>query len=58
MQQGFDEGLIEVLVEARGELVSKDALMDRAWPGAIVTDNALQIHISAIRKALGPSEGC
>src|SRR5262249_25337750 len=28
-------------------------LMDRVWPGAIVEENTLQFHISAIRKALG-----
>jgi non-specific serine/threonine protein kinase len=49
--------IIEVLAGASGELVTKDALMDRVWPGAIVNDNALQVHISAIRKALGSSRG-
>ena len=28
--------------------------MDRIWPGAIVTENTLQVHAVAIRKALGP----
>jgi len=37
-----------------GELVTKHDLASRVWPGAIVEDNALQFHISAIRKALGP----
>ena len=27
--------------------------MDRIWPGAMVGENTLQVHISAIRKALG-----
>ena len=27
--------------------------MDRVWPGMIVEDNTLQVHISAVRKALG-----
>jgi predicted ATPase/DNA-binding winged helix-turn-helix (wHTH) protein len=49
--------IIEVLVEAGGQLVTKDALMDRIWPGAIVTENALQMHISAIRKALRSNGG-
>ena len=31
--------------------------MARVWPGAIVEDNTLQVHISAIRKALGPDRG-
>ena len=46
--------IIEVLVRSANELVTKDDLMDRIWPGAIVRENTLQVHISAIRKALGP----
>ena len=49
--------IVEVLVEAGGELVTKDALLDRIWRGAIVGDNTLQVHISAVRKALGPHRG-
>jgi len=45
--------IIETLVEAAGELVTKDDLMRRVWPGLIVEDNTVQVHISAIRKALG-----
>src|ERR1700722_5408707 len=45
--------IIEVLVQSAGELVNKNDLMNRVWPGAVVEDNALQFHISAIRKALG-----
>jgi len=45
--------IIETLVQASGELVTKDSLMDRVWSGAIVEDNTLQVHISAVRKALG-----
>jgi predicted ATPase/DNA-binding winged helix-turn-helix (wHTH) protein len=49
--------IIEVLVQSAGELVTKNDLMGRVWPGAIVEDNTLQFHISAIRKALGPNRG-
>ena len=45
--------IIEVLVRSANELVTKDDLMDRIWPGAIVGENTLQVHISAIRKAFG-----
>jgi predicted ATPase/DNA-binding winged helix-turn-helix (wHTH) protein len=45
--------IIEVLVQSAGELVTKNDLSARVWPGAIVEDNTLQFHISAIRKALG-----
>jgi DNA-binding winged helix-turn-helix (wHTH) protein len=50
--RAFD--IIEVLVRSAGELITKHDLASRVWPGAIVEDNALQFHISAIRKALGP----
>jgi hypothetical protein len=40
-------------VQSAGELVTKIDLMDRVWPDAIVEDNTLQFHISAICKALG-----
>src|ERR1700682_6389455 len=45
--------IISVLVQAAGKLVSKDDLMGRVW-GSIVEENTIQVHISAIRKALGP----
>ena len=46
--------IIEALAELAGELVTKDKLMDRIWPGAVVLDNTLQVHAMAVRKALGP----
>jgi predicted ATPase/DNA-binding winged helix-turn-helix (wHTH) protein len=46
--------IMEILAQSAGELVTKDELMKRIWPGAIVTDNTLQVHAMAIRKALGP----
>jgi predicted ATPase/DNA-binding winged helix-turn-helix (wHTH) protein len=49
--------IIEVLVQSAGELVTKNDLSARLWPGAIVEDNTLQFHISAIRKALGSDRG-
>jgi predicted ATPase/DNA-binding winged helix-turn-helix (wHTH) protein len=45
---------MEVLVRYAGELVTKDELMDRLWPGAIVMENTLQVHAGAVRRALGP----
>ncbi|RWO31013.1 MAG: LuxR family transcriptional regulator [Mesorhizobium sp.] len=49
--------IIETLVRSAGELVTKDDLMSRVWPGLIVEDNTVQVHISAIRKALGTDRG-
>jgi predicted ATPase/DNA-binding winged helix-turn-helix (wHTH) protein len=49
--------IVSVLVQADGDLVSKNDMMDQVWPGAIVEENALQVHIAAIRKALGADRG-
>jgi predicted ATPase/DNA-binding winged helix-turn-helix (wHTH) protein len=46
--------IIEVLAQSAGELVTKDELMNRIWPGAVVMENTLQVHAAAVRKALGP----
>jgi DNA-binding winged helix-turn-helix (wHTH) protein len=45
--------IVEVLVQSANELVTKDDLMNRVWPGAIVAEATLHVHISAVRKALG-----
>jgi len=49
--------IVAVLVQLAGELVTKEIIIGRVWPGAIVEDNTLQVHISAIRKALGADRG-
>lgn len=49
--------IMEVLVQSAGELVGKYDLMGRVWPGAIVEENTLQFHISAIRRALAGDRG-
>lgn len=52
---------LDILCElaiARGEVVEKDQLMEKVWPGRIVEDNAIQVHVSSLRKALeSGSEG-
>lgn len=42
-----------VLVRRHGELVSKDELMREVWPGVVVEENNLAVHISALRRILG-----
>jgi predicted ATPase/DNA-binding winged helix-turn-helix (wHTH) protein len=49
--------IFAVLVQSAGQLVTKDELMARVWPGAVVEENKLQVHISAVRKALGTDRG-
>ena len=41
-----------VLALANGEVVGKDELMTRVWPGVVVDENNIQVHVSALRKAL------
>src|SRR3954470_14356393 len=49
--RAFD--LLTAFLDAPDTLLDKDALFAAAWPGLIVEDNTLQVHISALRKALG-----
>ena len=44
--------ILWVLASANGEVVSKDELMTRVWPGLVVEENNIQVHISALRKAI------
>jgi predicted ATPase/DNA-binding winged helix-turn-helix (wHTH) protein len=48
--RAFD--VLWALVRARGEVVTKDELIEHVWAGSIVEENNLQTHISAIRRAL------
>ncbi len=49
--RAFD--VLLALAEARGALVTKDALLARIWPGVVVEENNLQVQVSAPRRALG-----
>ena len=49
-----------VLASAGGKVVSKDELMERVWAGVVVEEHNIQVHISALRRALaedGDGEG-
>jgi len=45
------------LAEAKGEIVSKAELMARLWPGRVVEESNLHVHVSALRKALDEHDG-
>lgn len=47
--------LLSILAEAEGDLVTKDEIMAAVWPNVTVEENALQVQMSALRKALGGS---
>jgi len=50
--RAFD--LLVALVERRDRVVGKQELIELIWPGLVVEENNLQVHISALRKLLGP----
>lgn len=41
-----------VLAAAKDKVVTKDELMAQVWPGLVVEENNIQVHVSALRKAL------
>ncbi|RUU58855.1 winged helix-turn-helix domain-containing tetratricopeptide repeat protein [Mesorhizobium sp. M2C.T.Ca.TU.002.02.1.1] len=44
--------LLALLVERTGVLVSKEALIEAAWPGQAIEDSNLTVQISAVRRTL------
>lgn len=49
-------GILGVLLERPGELVSKQSLMERVWPNTFVAPANLTVHMSALRHTL--RDGC
>lgn len=49
--RAFD--ILSILASAQGEAVSKNEIMEKVWPGLAVEENNIEVHISALRKALG-----
>ena len=45
--------ILSRLAVANGQVVTLDDLIDTVWCGLIVEDNAVHVHVSALRKALG-----
>ena len=48
--RSFD--ILLLLLGRPNELISKDELFEAVWPGVVVEENTLQVHVSALRKAL------
>jgi len=44
--------LLGLLVERKGELVSKDEIMKAVWPGRVVEEANLNVQISRLRQIL------
>jgi TolB-like protein len=45
--------LLQTLLDAKGDPVTKSDLMDHAWPGLAVEESNLAVQIAALRKVLG-----
>lgn len=50
-------GLLRLLLEKAGAPVSKDALIDAAWPGLAVEDSNLTVQIAAVRRVFDAIPG-
>ena len=46
--------VLMALIDRRDRVVSKSELLEVVWPGLVVEENNLQVHIWALRKLLGP----
>jgi TolB-like protein/Tfp pilus assembly protein PilF len=49
--------LLRLLVERAGTPVSKDALMEAAWPGLAVEESNLSVQIAALRRTFAEIDG-
>jgi predicted ATPase/DNA-binding winged helix-turn-helix (wHTH) protein len=49
--------ILAVLATRAGEIVSKEDLLQAAWPTTTVEEGSLRVHIVTLRKALGESSG-
>lgn len=49
--RAFD--VLVALIERRAEVVTKDELLERVWPGLVVEEANVQVQVSALRKVIG-----
>ncbi|MBR0710311.1 ATP-binding protein [Bradyrhizobium liaoningense] len=48
--------LLQLLVQRRGDLVSKNELMAAAWPGTFLHDSNLKVNMWSLRRSLGDAQ--
>ncbi|WP_321789348.1 winged helix-turn-helix domain-containing protein [Paraburkholderia sp. J94] len=53
--RAFD--ILELLINARGRLVTKDEIMRVVWPRTFVVDNNIHVHVCELRKLFGGKQG-
>jgi DNA-binding winged helix-turn-helix (wHTH) protein/tetratricopeptide (TPR) repeat protein len=49
-------GVLRLLAEAGGEVVTKEMLLDQVWAGTFVEESSVTKNVSELRSALGPTE--
>jgi DNA-binding winged helix-turn-helix (wHTH) protein len=49
--RAFD--VLVALIERRAEVLTKDELLERVWPGLVVEQANVQVQVSALRKVIG-----
>jgi TolB-like protein len=49
--------LLQILVEATGNPISKDRLIESAWPGLAIEESNLPVQIAALRRVLAEEPG-
>jgi predicted ATPase/DNA-binding winged helix-turn-helix (wHTH) protein len=49
--------ILRLLVSRAGEVIPKDEMLAYAWPGLVVEEISLRVHIAELRKALGDGKG-
>jgi len=49
--RAFD--ILVLLIKRAGTFVSKNDILETVWPGAVVVEGNLPVHVAALRKALG-----
>jgi TolB-like protein len=49
--------LLQALVQAEGQVLTKAELIDAAWPGLVVEESNLSVQIAALRKLLAAEVG-
>nr|WP_176936328.1 winged helix-turn-helix domain-containing protein [Massilia sp. PDC64] len=49
--------ILIVLMERAGEIVGKREILDRVWPGLVIEENTLRVHIKELRRTLDDGTG-
>lgn len=50
--------LLKFFIERKGEVVTRDNLLDEAWGDAIISPRTLDSHIAHLRKKIEPDPSC